>query len=351
MIFVYVLGWILITITVIAITFGLFCWFSKKFFFHNKLEDIKINKPNLWIGLLLILSILIVFFAFLAPVLFTNSSSYRDFDTSTGAVGDTIGGIMNPFIALAAVIVTGLAFYMQYQANKQVQDQFKLQQFESQFYEMLRLHKDNVNEMELTVYEESKDDKDNVIFINPKVVKGREVFKHYVEEFHLILDGISESDFMKIHQRSFGTAYNYFFGGYSKFLNDEDLNFATLRKVCDAKKEIIKKHGTSENKHLNHYFDLFKGHHDKLGFYYRHLYMTVKFVVESYEDDGILKSEKECLKYLKILRGQLSNSEQVMLFYNWIAGDKDGYGAKWESKKYNRKYFSKYFMLHNLNFH
>ena len=51
-----------------------------------------------------------------------------------GSLGDAIGGITNPIIAVGAAILTFAAFYVQYQANKQVQDQFKIQQFESQFY-------------------------------------------------------------------------------------------------------------------------------------------------------------------------------------------------------------------------
>jgi|GEM_PF-373270 len=272
MIFVYVIGWIFITITVIAIAFGLFCWFSKRFFFHNKLEDIKINKPNLWIGILLILSILIIFFAFLAPVLFTNSSSYGDFNTSTGAVGDTIGGIMNPFIALAAVIVTGLAFYMQYQANKQVQDQFKLQQFESQFYEMLRLHKDNVNEMEIEGYNYDKSTLkyNNIIYdkvskkkcntyngtpkikrriykdknLSKKQIKGRKLFFLMTKEFEAIFtvviknhyhlysnDYVINNNKLVINKKHLegllSLTYNVFFSGkdiLGKQLKNQELN-------------------------------------------------------------------------------------------------------------------------------
>ncbi|WP_373060417.1 hypothetical protein [Zunongwangia sp. H14] len=38
--------------------------------------------------------------------------------TETGQIGDTIGGILNPFIALAGVLLTFLAFYMQIKANQ-----------------------------------------------------------------------------------------------------------------------------------------------------------------------------------------------------------------------------------------
>ena len=38
--------------------------------------------------------------------------------SETGNIGDTIGGLMNPFVALAGVLVTFLAFYIQYLTNK-----------------------------------------------------------------------------------------------------------------------------------------------------------------------------------------------------------------------------------------
>src|SRR5579863_1029574 len=85
---------------------------------------------------------------------FTAISKRLDF-TNTGQIGDTIGGLTSPFIGLSAVLVTGLAFYMQYRANKlQVsifkaeleetreqfsreqesqKEQLRLEQFEGQF--------------------------------------------------------------------------------------------------------------------------------------------------------------------------------------------------------------------------
>ena len=36
----------------------------------------------------------------------------------TGQVGDTIGGIMGPFIALIAAFLTFMAFWIQYRANE-----------------------------------------------------------------------------------------------------------------------------------------------------------------------------------------------------------------------------------------
>ena len=65
--------------------------------------------------------IIVIVFALSAPYLFTRNGII-DF-TETGQIGDTIGGTMGPFIALAGVIVTFLAFLMQKKANDIISDQ------------------------------------------------------------------------------------------------------------------------------------------------------------------------------------------------------------------------------------
>lgn len=73
--------------------------------------------------MLFIVSIILILFSFSSPILFTSTFSNWDF-TETGQIGDTIGGIMNPFIAIAGVISTFLAFFMQIEANKIQRTQF-----------------------------------------------------------------------------------------------------------------------------------------------------------------------------------------------------------------------------------
>lgn len=63
------------------------------------------------------LSIVIIIFACISPLIFTANGCIVDF-TETGQIGDTIGGIMNPIVALAGVFVTFIAFLMQVAANK-----------------------------------------------------------------------------------------------------------------------------------------------------------------------------------------------------------------------------------------
>ncbi|UBM59203.1 hypothetical protein LAG90_00830 [Marinilongibacter aquaticus] len=77
------------------------------------------SKWNWWTIGLLILAFIALIFSFFAPKLLVQPSKSEALDFSrTGQIGDTIGGIMNPFVAITGVILTFLAFWIQFQANK-----------------------------------------------------------------------------------------------------------------------------------------------------------------------------------------------------------------------------------------
>ena len=86
-------------------------------------------------------------------------------------------------------------------------------------------------------------------------------------------------------------------------------------------------------------YPIFKGYSSQLGHYYRHLYQTVKFVVSQPENKV---SYEEKRSYLRILRAQLSNIEQALLFYNWYSD----FGKQWENT--SNKFFTDYRIIHNL---
>jgi len=331
------------------------------------LEKEKGTTANLeWFSVvLLLLAAALVIFSFLAPVLLTSRAITSELDfKATGQIGDTIGGLMNPFIALAGVIVTGLAFYMQYKANQlqrqlfqegltasneQFQRQLNHQQFESQFYEMLRLHKENVNEMELSGKLRIED---NWI---PLSITKRKVFQEMKEEFESLLElatrdknnslqAIEDPNFkyryFPLSGETYRECYEIFFWG----LNPTQ-KYKLAKAVIDDFKNIqgyqhqdSDNYDASEANNIKFNIDAYRGHSWLLGHYYRHLYQMVTFVVES----KIVAEHEEKMRYLKIIRAQLSNYEQIMLFYNWLSG----YGAPWEDDK--RTYFTKYRMIHNL---
>ena len=88
-------------------------------------QNRKVENWDLVTKIILGVSILVILFSFFSPLIFTTTSSSKSFDfTETGQIGDTIGGILNPFVALAGVLLTFLAFYMQIKANQIQIDQF-----------------------------------------------------------------------------------------------------------------------------------------------------------------------------------------------------------------------------------
>lgn len=82
-------------------------------------------KENKIIKLILLLCLIVFIFSLFTPFIFTRSSFSDKLDfTQTGPIGDTIGGILNPFLAIIGMLLTFLAFYIQYLANKAQLKQF-----------------------------------------------------------------------------------------------------------------------------------------------------------------------------------------------------------------------------------
>lgn len=67
-------------------------------------------------------------------------SSYME----SGQIGDIVGGTTNPIIAIFAALLTFAAFWIQYKANRQQREDISLERFESNLYEMLHLHRENL---------------------------------------------------------------------------------------------------------------------------------------------------------------------------------------------------------------
>ncbi|MCW3121612.1 MAG: hypothetical protein JWQ38_1104 [Flavipsychrobacter sp.] len=361
--------------SIILVGLAVFCGYL---FYKQKTTEKKIEyntaepkqKIDWRVSGLLMLALLFILLSAISPLLFTSKAISTEFDfTKTGAIGDTIGGLMNPFITLAGVIVTGLAFYMQYQANSQQlqlfhkeqesnKEQFqsqidnqknenRIQQFESQFYEMLRLHRENVTEMEIEGYnfKETKDGLERY----EKSTHGRKTFVVMKTEFECILAAYANGG--SLNKEAFQKCYSLFFSGLDYFAKvyPDETTYVELLRV--ARKQHEEPHlnetpiATNANrkhflKNANLHFNYkpFSGHDSRLGHYYRHLYFTVKSVVTS--DTIINYSDK--MKYLRILRAQLSNHEQIMLFYNWLGG----HGWAWENEE--NHFFTEYCMIHNL---
>lgn len=90
------------------------------------------------------------------------------------------------------------------------------------------------------------------------------------------------------------------------------------------------------------YFKFFGGHQHRLGHYFRHLFQAVKYIDEQ---PRLVLSKKKKEDYVKLLRAQLSNYEQALLFINSLSK----LGRNWEySNKKGNNLITEYEMIKNL---
>lgn len=309
-------------------------------------ENIKLDRISI---IILIISGFLIVFSFLAPMIFFQKDWSRfDFGT-TGQIGDTLSGIMNPFIALAGVFLTFLAFYIQFKANQLQRSLFRQEldnnKFENQFYEMLRLHKENVNE--ITIILRLKYFTGHESNTTERQVTGREVFKYFLYEMTILYFVAKKTYRDETADYCLNKAYSVFFHGLDYFkekLRKGQNDFFYTKNLNEFQRVTFKEHFIDISRQYLLYLDwhdfkLFEGRSPQVAHYFRHLFQTVKFVANQSED-FISYCDKR--KYLRILRAQLSNQEQAMLFYNWRVGG----GATWENDE--NKYFTDYRMIHNL---
>ena len=115
---------------------------------------------------------------------------------TTGQVGDFIGGFIGTIIATAG-------FIFLYLTLKEQRSSFQTERFESKFFELLKLHRDNVNDLKYTKCINKKDR----TFENREVM--REIFFEFIDCFKEVKK-ISKKD----------TVDDYFTDDYKKILED-----------------------------------------------------------------------------------------------------------------------------------
>jgi hypothetical protein len=308
------------------------------------------EKPDLALWMTPIIGLLLLF---VLPFILTRPGPDILNYTQTGQIGDTIGGIAGPVIALLAALLTFFAFWVQFQANKAQTAQFnkqdvdtKIDRFENRFYELIKLHRENVAEMVIadstfgrkafvTMFKEFKFAYHALKLVYKSERKLKRISNDLTEEdfinisFIIFLMGVGETS-DKLTQDLI-----------RQYEHPLIVSYIDLLKKCqifhgsDGKVQI--ETGKEEKVHyeLSLNYKPFDGHLSRLGHYFRHLYQTVKFVVE--QDDNVINNKYE---YLKTLRAQLSTHEQLLLYYNGLTI----LGKSW----IDNKYFTKYRMIKNL---
>lgn len=225
-------------------------------------------------------------------------SAFRESTTvdreSAGQLGDFVGGYVGTFFSLIGI-------WLLYETLRNQRITSTQQSFENKYFEMVKLHRDNVAEFELPSTSGRK------VF----VLIFRELQFAYMEVKKLTLELDQHLSCRELIQIAY---YCVFFGvgpNSLMMLRNALDNFDTglINAVNDrlssweTRNQIQSKGGFK--------FFPFEGHQSRLGHYYRHLYQTILYV--HYQTIDIDKYE-----YIKTVRAQLSTHEQAMLFVNSI---------------------------------
>lgn len=269
----------------------------------------KLNKKLLSGGILLG----IIFLVICALPYFLTRPGLIDF-TGTGPIGDTIGGIMGPFIAIVAAILTFLAFWVQYKANEQLRNDISLERFEGRFYKMLDIHIQNVENLK-----SRSDGRENNVF--------ELLIRRYEECYRIVFTALNEFlndrnwgvftkgenpyvDYLrslyenenKKKEEACTLAYGYFFYGVNYSINRNYGYIAKLNEILNTRMDMKRAAHSSCNEAMGHY--------------YRHLYQTVRYVANM--NDAVI-DEQQKYEYVKMLRAQMSDTEQLLLYYNSLS--------------------------------
>lgn len=196
----------------------------------------------------------------------------------TARIGDSIGGITAPFVAILAAVLTFLAFWVQYDFNEKQQESIEKERFEHNFYEMLNIHESITQSLKFEIIDEGAD-----VGAENRVItrrEGRDVFQLLYEIMPISASiGVANGFIILNSQQYMGLRDLFKNGGNQRF------------KIYERNNEVGR---------LDHYF--------------RQLYSLFKMI----EDNKKLDDEGK-YEYARIVRSTLSQYELVLLFYNCLS--------------------------------
>lgn len=370
-------------ISMLLILAGFICFFATCKFQPRPLQNAKpsINKPQSSLN---------------------NSSEkenlVKDYWAMYGTIGDFAAGTAGTLFSLAGFILLYLSFKKQTEANKTQLDAYNHDKVEGRFFELIRLHRENVNELQFETHfiKEKTTKKGKKIKITAtKSYQNRHVFvailTHFKSAFFelgFFFDGwkpedIYTADYLKklkdnkilidrkidlikyakvdliylviffgvgkegqetiisLARDKYDEAYLNFFLSVAALKPKEDSNYYNkwciiqmadgtvdvMEKIIKARKNELKivpviyasvtRDGRSVpyNVYYDDYYEKFYGGHQfRLGHYFRHIFHTISFI----NDNAELSSDEQ-YNYVKHLRGQLSTTEQILVFLNSLS--------------------------------
>lgn len=374
------------------------------------------NTTLKWLlAILGILSTLIAFcfiYAVYADFYFSFSKGFSW--AETGQVGDFFGGIVGTLVSALGFIFVYFSFKKQTEALdsqkeeiKKQDERFEKSQIESRFIELIKLHKENLYDIEYERGGRKLKDRKAIDFIFNQVIRCYKEISPFFE--NIDIEEIYNSNYLgksiSLNNKRtsfdlyrlahldiaysivfFGTSYNdlnalcrlfsrsyqeSFISKIAEFIHlkpfrKEELVYwnkikgrplevlEELRAIAKQKDALTMQDLDDEPSDLEKLLKLrpydkyYGGHQYKLGQYFRHLFQVVKYI-----NKHEVLDYKERYHYIKTLRAQLSTIEQYLIFFNSLSF----MGRAWEleyvsthstEKDINNWLITKYNFIKNL---
>lgn len=241
-----------------------------------------------WIELL---TISIGLFAIHIFLFFKAFSGNEMNSTNASEFGSFVGGYLGTLFALVSVIFL-------YTTLRDQRRTSEIEKFETRFFELIRLHRDNVQEITL------------------KNQSGKKIFVLFIREYREIMKIVEKIfkednlDKKKIIEISYLTFF-YGIGPNSTRILKGSLSDYDKSKVKELTEKLQSEKKEVQRKRKFNYVP-FEGHQSRLGHYYRHLFQSIAYCHKK-------KIDIDKYEYIKLIRAQLSNHEQALLFLNSIS--------------------------------
>lgn len=370
------------------------------------LEDRKFEKGFVVFGAI---ASLIIGIVVLLYFIFKVNSSYSIPKTGVmlnfmnwGAFGDFVAGVVGTLFSLAGI-------FLLYLTLKEQRENFHKERLESNFFELIRFHRENVNELSYlhnkelaekrkvfkAVFTEFKEAWSELkpafeecsinqiynesylkqIKENPQIVRRNINLKEFAQVdivFLIVFIGLSREDKTVIKNLCLNryddnfvqkiielasmkpSRKSHYWDRWNLISNNfkSKIDILEYRKANPSSINVETKLLFETHKYNNFYPDKYEkyygGHQFRLGHYLRNLFQTIKFINEEK-----YLTEYDKYRYIKILRGQLSNYEQLILFLNslselgrnWELVNKKNPSLKIDDK---RQLISKYNLIKNI---
>jgi hypothetical protein len=207
-------------------------------------------------------------------------------------LGSFVGGYFGAIFALGGVILLVTTLRAQQLASAH-------QDFENKYFELIKMHRANVEEIELVGE------------------SGRKVFVLLLRELRCALGVVREiavaSDQPVGQHELLQIAYYCLFYGVgpnSSRMLKMSLSAFDSAFIDEVEKALNRRETKDKFRDERKFrYDPFEGHQSRLGHYYRHLYQMVRYV-----DQTELDVDK--YEFVKTIRAQLSTHEQALLLIN-----------------------------------